>query len=148
MSDNKIIRLFGKPVELEILYRDYPDQFESWLNDALLVYPDSETLNVWNARINYHTPKSQTSNNVELLFVIALSLVSGFLVKLPVFFSIPGNWFYPRFIPLIILSSLVAYFLCDSATQNRKKKQLFLLVCFFVLLLCYLFQISKILRQL
>ena len=122
MSNNEIINLLDKPVELEMLYRSHPKQFISWLADASLAFPESETLKIWNARINYSAPnKPHSTNNTKLILVVVLSLLAGILVKLPVYLPISSHWFYPRFIPVIVFGSLILYFLSTSSASNRHK---------------------------
>jgi hypothetical protein len=123
MNNNEIIKYLDKPVELERLYRSNPKPFHSWLSEAMVEYPESEVLKVWNARLTYSTPtQNPAANNAGLLFVIIISLLSVFLVKLPVFFSIPSDWFYPRFLPLIVFGSLIAYFLSGTTTSIDQKQ--------------------------
>jgi len=121
MSNNEIINYLDKPEELERLYCRNPKQFLSWFSEAVVEYPESETLKVWKARLTYSTPKSNPTNNTRLLFVIIISLLSVFLVKLPVYFPILDAWFYPRFVPLIVFSSLIAYFLSGATASIRQK---------------------------
>jgi len=122
MSNNEIIKLLDKPVELERLYRSHPKQFISWLDEASLAHPESEILRVWNARINYPAPKPHSTNHARLLFIIVISFVSWVLVKLPAYLPISNNWYYPRFLPLIVFGSLIAYFLSNGATSIRQKQ--------------------------
>ena len=121
MSNNEIINYLDKPEELERLYFSNPKQFLSWFSEAVVEYPESETLKVWKARLTYSTPKLNPTNNIRLLFVIIISLLSVFLVKLPVYFPISDAWFYPRFVPLIVFSSLIAYFLSGATPSIRQK---------------------------
>ena len=104
MSNNQIINYLDQPVELEKLYRSNPKQFQIWLSEALSGYPESETLKVWHARLTYSTLKLNPADNVKLWFVIVVSLLSLFLIKLPAYFPISDSWFYPRFVPLIVFS--------------------------------------------
>jgi hypothetical protein len=123
MSNNEIINSLDKPVELERLYRSNPKQFQSWLSEAFEESPESETLKVWNARLTYSTAKSNpAASNARLLFVIIISLLSVFLVKLPVYFPISEDWFYLRFVPLIVFGSLIAYFISDATNSIRHKQ--------------------------
>jgi hypothetical protein len=122
MSNNQIINYLDQPIELERLYRGHPKQFHAWLSEALIDYPESETLKVWHARLTYSTFKLNPGDNVKLLFVIVVSLLSVFLIKLPAYFPISDDWFYPRFVPLIVFTSLIAYFFASTTISNHLKK--------------------------
>jgi len=117
MSNNNIINLIQNPVELEKLYHNNPKQFKVLLKEAMLQFPSSETLNVWDARINHSFEKVESKNYSKLILVIILSLISFFLIKLQVFAAIPGEWYYTRFTTIIVLGSLIFYFL-DFKTKS------------------------------
>ncbi len=116
MNNNKITELLDKPAELEELYHDSPAQFKILLRESLVQFPDSETLKVWNVRINYSKPKTQT-DYAKLKFVILISFLSFFLVKLQVIFPASEEWYYIRFVPIIVSASLVCYFLYGAANS-------------------------------
>lgn len=117
MSDNLILDNLDQPEILEEAYRNYPDKFEFDLAEAINQNDDSETLKVWHARLIY-LPSIMTQKP-PVGFLISLCLVSGFFIKLPSFFPIIGEWYYPRFIPLIITTALAGYFL-NTAASNTK----------------------------
>lgn len=111
MSNNELLEWMGSPETLEFLYRKKPEQFRTWLNEAIIKHPESETLKVWNARINFTRFSFIPETKVSLFIVVIISLASGFLVKLPAFLPITEKWFYPRFAPLIVICALICYFL-------------------------------------
>ncbi len=128
MSNNEILDFIGDPIELEKLYHTDPKQFHSWLSDELREFPESETLKVWNVRLTYSTVTrpANPANNEKLVWVIIVSLLSWFLVKLPDYFPISQDWFYPRFVPLTIFSALITYFLFNNDTIPIRYKQFIL----------------------
>ena len=122
---------------MEKLYRNNRKQFRAWLDEALNECPESDILKVWSARLYYVEPIADQKKKVPVLIIVVLSLISGVLVKLPNFFPITENWYYPRFVPLIILSALIFYFL-GTATKSihvRIKVLTGLTLCTLVLLL-------------
>jgi len=119
MNNNKIINLIPNPVELESLYHNNPKQFKVWLKEAIIQSPASETLKVWDARINYSFDKVETKNYSKLILVIILSLISFFLIKLQVITSVSEEWYYPRFASIIVFGSLIFYFL-DFKTKSLR----------------------------
>ena len=138
MSDNELIDSLGDPEKLEMLFRSNPQQFCAWLDEASSEYPESETLRVWNARVYFTTPLPESAANAKasLLFVIVLCLISGFLVKLPAFLPITEDWYYPRFVPLIVVGALIVYFM-RTVDSNKLRSVVFsgMLLCAVVLLL-------------
>ena len=137
MNENLIINSIDNPSTLEKLYRNNRKQFRAWLDEALNECPESDILKVWSARLYYVEPIADQKKKVPVLIIVVLSLISGVLVKLPNFFPITENWYYPRFVPLIILSALIFYFL-GTATKSihvRIKVLTGLTLCTLVLLL-------------
>ncbi len=116
MSENVVLDNLDKPERLEEAYRSSPDIFEANLKEALAIKSDSETLRVWHARIYYLPPKS--SQKVSILFLVLLCIVTGCLIKIPSIFPVDGNWFYPRFVPLITISAIITYFLKSTGNKN------------------------------
>lgn len=108
--ENRILEHLERPEILEHLFRTLPTRFEEWFREAQVRYPDSETIRVWSARLNYHAGASVVGSGSNLKVIVALSLLTGFLVKLPGFFPINGDWFYPRFTPIIVIGALAGYF--------------------------------------
>jgi hypothetical protein len=136
MSDNKLLTILDRPEELEQLYRTEPKRFRAWLDKALLVYPDSETLKVWFARLNYTEAIYFNRHKSPLVYIIILSLLPGLLIKLPAFFPIEEKWYYPRFIPFAIFSMLVAYF-------YRRIEEIYLkIVVLSSMVICFLIAIT------
>jgi hypothetical protein len=112
--NNKIIANLENPEKLEELYHLQKTQFKTWLIEAIEVVPTSETLKVWIARVNYSPVVNKEFDRKGLTLVIELSLLSFFLVKTPMFLSIPDEWFYTRFIPIILVSTLILYFIVNN----------------------------------
>ena len=118
MSENIILKNLDEPELLEDAYRNSPDTFEADLKAALDINESSETLRVWHARLNY-SPTIAT-RRVSALILVLLCLVAGFFVKAPSIFLIDGDWYYPRFVPLIIIFGLIIYFLVSEANKIIK----------------------------
>lgn len=108
MENNQIINNIDDHQELERLYRENPKSFENLFYDAYKHYPESNTLSVWSARLSFKVNDKPVG--ISFLFVVVLALVGGFLIKIPEFINVEGSWFYPRFVPYILLGILMAYF--------------------------------------
>ncbi|MGE4415355.1 MAG: hypothetical protein AB7D08_08530 [Bacteroidales bacterium] len=66
------------------------------------------------------TLKSKVLSNYELPLVIALALLSGFIAKIPSFFGLDGDWFFPRNISFIVLPAMAIYFIAKSGLEWRR----------------------------
>ncbi len=51
----------------------------------------------------------------ELVALVVLALLSGFIARIPLTFDIDAGWFYPRNISFVALPSMVAYFIVRGA---------------------------------
>jgi len=109
MSDNFILDNLDRPDLLEDSYRNAPDRFESQLQEAMKQNSISETLKVWHARLTYLP--SKVAQRISITLLITLCVITGLFTKIPDIFKIDGDWFYPRFIPLIVVNAVVFYFL-------------------------------------
>lgn len=119
MDNSKIKGLIGKPDELEALYQEDTGSFQQWLAGARQQYPDSDVVQVWDARLNYRSQANQ-ADKLSIIPVIILSLLAGLLIKLPYMFEIPNWWFQSRFSPVIVIGALVVYFLMKSSDHKTR----------------------------
>jgi hypothetical protein len=116
MSDNFILDNIDKPQSLEEAYRKSPELFEADLKKALLVKENSETLNVWHARLSY-LPKI-AAPKISTFHLIMICSIAGFFVKIPSIFDVHDDWYYSRFAPIITISAVISYFIIS--TCNKK----------------------------
>lgn len=129
MLDNPVIRQLREPEALERLYRAEPVRFRKWLDEAVFHQPASETLRVWEARLGFaEGPRSDSSFGARL-FVILVALLAGTLVKLHALPFVDDEWYLPRFVPLIVIGTLVVYFLATSAETSRRFPLSALAIC-------------------
>ena len=119
MSKNPVLDNLHLPVRLEQAYRHSPDKFAAHLKAAIAQHGDSETLQVWQARLSYYPPPP--APGIAIGWLVALCLIAGCLTKIPAFFAIEPGWYYPRFIPLIVIGSVIAYF--SKTTSGQRPKQ-------------------------
>lgn len=120
MSRNLLLENLDQPEMLEEAYRNSPQEFEEHLKAAIEKNGDSETLRVWKARLSYCPPVSP--KNISISLLVALCLIAGVVTKMPSIFSIKGDWYYPRFVPLIVVSVLIAYFILTTASSRKIHK--------------------------
>jgi hypothetical protein len=88
-------------------------QINPLLSTFKALYPglkDKFLVAFWHERLNYANEEISWGNNKELVFVIIASLLAGLIAKLPTYFGIDEEFFYPRNIGFIIFPVLSAYF--------------------------------------
>lgn len=110
-----IINHQNEPVVLERLYRKNKAQFKKEFNS---LYPELENAalaDFWNTRLNYENTKEQFTTGAELWYIALGCILAGIIAKLPAFFPIDEDFFYPRNIGFIVFPVLMAYF----AWKNR-----------------------------
>jgi hypothetical protein len=110
MSHNEILNKLDNHTALEALYQENPQTFKTMLDDALAFRPGSETLKTWQARLAHNAQHKNSRTNNKLSLVIAIALLAGVFAKFPVIFSLADDWFYPRFLPIIVITPIILYF--------------------------------------
>jgi len=105
------------PDSLERLYRVNRNSFRTCLEVALAQAPDAMALRVWHSRLNFSRSAPVADAGRALWYVIGIGLTVAFLVRLPSNW-IDGDWFYPRFAPMLVLLSLAAYFLARKPRRS------------------------------
>lgn len=118
---DELIKHINDPGQLEKLYRTNKSSFK---REFEILYPmlrgNSLVADFWNERLNYETDEINWGTNRELLFVVIASLIAGVIAKLPAFFTISEDYFYPRNIGFIIFPVLTAYFAWKNKLSTGK----------------------------
>lgn len=106
----EILSQINEPVYLEQLYRNNKLSFK---REFKSIYPElgaNAVADCWNERLNFETEDISWGTSRDLIMVIIAALVAGCIAKLPGFFGISQDFFYPRNIGFIIFPLLSAYF--------------------------------------
>ena len=116
--------------QLEQAYRLDPVQFRSWFDGVYQHNSQSLLLQAWQARLSFddraqhfYTENTSPANvsksdNSLLLYVVLISVLVWAIAKLPDFIAIDGQWFYPRFIPFLVIAALLVYFNISRAIEK------------------------------
>lgn len=107
---DQILTHLNDPGQLEKLYRTNKGPFK---REFSTLYPELKgnmLADFWNERLNYESEEVSRDTGGDLVFVVIASLVAGLIAKLPAFFSINEEFFYPRNIGFIVFPALMAYF--------------------------------------
>lgn len=107
---DEIIAHLHDPGQLEKLYRRNKVLFKSAFSTLYPELKGNTLADCWHERLNYESNEMSWGTGKELSLVLVASLVAGLIAKLPAFFSINEDFFYPRNIGFIVFPALMAYF--------------------------------------
>ena len=127
----------NNPEELEQLYRDDKNAFESGFEEVYSEIERSELSKFWKIRLDYNKlpDKIKKSNLSDILKLVSVCLITGFLIKIPEFFSVGlAEIFYMKNAGIIVFTGLTLYvFLTNKIFEL--KRLLPVLVVFLILTL-------------
>jgi hypothetical protein len=130
--ETKIVEIMNSPKELEILYRENPDEFFRVFPSAFASHPESAILQVWQERLNYETESEKRQvvsawSFKNILILVLLIAIAGTIFKLPDYFkTIDREWFDSRNLALVFIIPLIAYFV------QRTKSPKFIVLVFVI----------------
>lgn len=116
----EILLNLNNPAHLEKLYRSDKANFKRAFNSLQRDLPDNLLITFWNERLNFAKEETYPASRKELVVVIIACALGGFIAKLPQFFSIDEQFFYPRNIGFIIFPVLSAYFAWKHSLSKKK----------------------------
>lgn len=122
MTNNHIIENLDNPDALEESYQNSPDEFQKNFKKAFSHNAESETLKVWQARLNYQVPITYIEQKISISWLLVLCFIAGFIAKIPELFRVNDGWYYPRFIPLAVIGVVIFYFLKIAANPKVTKR--------------------------
>jgi hypothetical protein len=116
----EIIKNISDPKQLESLYRSNKSAFKREFNAVYPEIKDSAFAVYWNERLNFASDEISWGTRSDLIFVIVISLVAGLIAKIPAFFAIDEDFFYPRNIGFIVFPALTAFFAWKNKLAHTK----------------------------
>jgi hypothetical protein len=117
---DKILAHLNDPAQLEKMYRINMVPFKQEFNKLYPELRGNILADFWNERLNYESEEINWGTKTELLFIVVASLIAGMIAKLPSFFSINEDFFYPRNIGFILFPILAAYFAWKNKLSTGK----------------------------
>ncbi len=108
ITAERILESLDDPTELEAMYRQDPGSFLDCFDAVSRAAPDSATVRVWKARLEYSEP-ARGAHRERLWFAVGIGLVVGALLRIPTVW-LDDEWYYSRVAPSLVLLSLAAYF--------------------------------------
>jgi len=117
---DEILSHMDYPAHLEKMYRANKAPFKRAFD---VIYPElkgNPLADFWHERLNYESDDISWGARGELILVIAISLAAGLIAKLPHFFAINEDYFYPRHIGFIVFPFVAAYFVWKNKLSTTK----------------------------
>lgn len=118
---NEILSQLQDPKGLEKLYRSNKSEFKQTFHSILPEIKDEKLAAFWQERLSYESESISWGSKNELLWVVSGIFLAGLLAKIPTFFSIDEEFFYPRNISFIILPLITAFFAWKNKLPNNTK---------------------------
>lgn len=116
---DKILANLDNPAQLEKLYRADRPTFKRTFNALSSEVKNEKLVAFWHERLNFAGDEI-VWRSTDLVFVILASLLAGVIAKIPEFFAIDEDYFYPRNIGFIVFPLLTAYFVWKNKLAPKK----------------------------
>lgn len=106
----QILTGLNDPAQLEHLYRSNKGAFRREFEEIYPQIKDRSLAKFWKERLSYSGEEINWGAGRELPIILIAALIAGLIAKLPAFFGIDEDFFYPRNLGFIIFPVLTAYF--------------------------------------
>ena len=116
----EILTNLDNPKELEKLYRANKGEFKQAFGMLYQTLKNNKLADAWNERLNYESNEINWGTSTELLFIVLASLVAGNIAKIPAYFSINEDFFYPRNVGFVVFPLLTIYFAWKNKLSTAK----------------------------
>jgi hypothetical protein len=110
----------NNPAQLEKLYRSNKTAFKQEFGMLYPTIKGNTLADAWHERLNYESSDINWGTSKELLIVIIAALIAGNIAKLPHYFSINEDFFYPRNIGFVVFPLLTTYFAWKNKLSIQK----------------------------
>lgn len=117
---DEILANLNNPPKLEKLYRSNKSAFKGEFGTLYPEVKGNVLADAWHERLNYESNDINWGTGKELLIVIIAALIAGNIAKLPHYFSINQDFFYPRNIGFVVFPLLTAYFAWKNKLSIQK----------------------------
>jgi hypothetical protein len=109
----RIKKNIDSPEELERLYHEDRKSFESGFEEVCTETENSDLIKFWKIRLGFNKApvRLKSIQKADIFFMIAVCVISGFLIKIPVIFSINSadSVFYEKNAGIIVFLGLTLY---------------------------------------
>ena len=136
----KIKEFINDPEKLEKLYREDKKSFESGFRNIYSEIEKTEMAKFWKIRLDFDKTPSNTKQNygTEILILISVCLLTGFLIKIPDIFKINliDFPFYEKNAGIIVFLGLTFY--AFSVNRNISRKNVAITMLIFLVSIIYI----------
>jgi hypothetical protein len=135
----KIKENINNPEKLERLYRDDRKSFESSFEKVCSETENTELVKFWRIRLNFDkTPDKMKRSSSDVFIMIAVCLLTGFLIKIPDLFKInlTNPLFYEKNAGIIVFFGLTLYTIWIN--KNFSQKRLVIILLTFIVSIIYI----------
>ena len=136
----KIKEFINDPEKLEKLYREDKKSFESGFRNIYSEIEKTEMAKFWKIRLDFDKTPSNTKQNygTEILILISVCLLTGFLIKIPDIFKINliDFPFYEKNAGIIVFLGLTIY--AFSVNRNISRKNIAITMLIFLVSIIYM----------
>ena len=119
----KIKDNIDNPEKLEELYHNDKNGFESAFKEVYPGIKETELSSFWKVRLGYNKPATSSDKLFlkDIIKLIAVCVLLGFLIKIPAIFNLDEEMFYFRNTGLIVFSGLILYIALNRRNFDYKK---------------------------
>ena len=136
----KIKEFINDPEKLEKLYREDKKSFESGFRNIYSEIEKTEMAKFWKIRLDFDKTPSKAKENygTEILVLISVCLLTGFLIKIPDIFKINliEFPFYEKNAGIIVFLGLTIY--AFSVNRNISRKNIVITMLIFLVSIIYI----------
>lgn len=124
-ENNSIIDNLTDAHELELLYRKDGENFRQMFLEAYALFSDSETLSVWNERLNFNEKSSSKSIFIDKDFIpmIGIALLAGICSRI-IFYFVDLQ----MIAPINLIFGILPFIAWIFMYQNKPSKKLLLVI--------------------
>lgn len=116
----ELLANLDNPEALERLYHQDKGTFKVLFNEMVGAYPESSLLRFWSVRLNYAKEEIFWGKQTDLLFLLFCCALSYFIVRIPGWFAINPDAFYPRNASFVLFPALLLFFARKNALPWKK----------------------------
>lgn len=106
----EILANINQPEQLEKMYRNNKSGFRKAFRELDLNQMDRNLASFWNARLSFNKEEGDWVNSKDLIRVLLLAVLAGFLARIPDIFSIEEEFYYSRNLGFILFPALILFF--------------------------------------
>jgi len=115
-----VLKVLNEPELLESLYRSNKTAFKEAIEELYLETPNHLMLKTWHIRLKTELDPVRWGSKVDWLLIGIMILISGTLTKLPNWFQLDPNDFFPRYISFLYVPLLYTYFAWKKQIPLRR----------------------------